>query len=684
MSQSKITCPHCGAGLKSSRTLPVGKQVTCLKCQAPFTISRADGGMELPPEDPTPLPGAPLSNVEIPAAGRQRTCKLHLEDAPAVGVLDIPAAAPIMEDPLPTGIQKNPTTPAPLPVDVPAASFAPAARSFALPIPLPAEPAPLPKQSRGKMAMLIGGAAFCLLAGVVVAWICFFGDSAWEQNASDQSDNADHIFATTFPPQKNKQAARQAQAENESHSIFKEPEQKAPASATPPDDPPKPAASPEDKPAVPAPVKKNALPPHPQQKKIDRAIERGSSYLKGRDTDWLGIKHLHTVGFAALPGLTLLECENKSDDPVVQKVASYIRRPKTVNALNTTYDLSLAILFLDRLGNKQDVPLIQTFALRLVAGQTAAGGWDYYCPVVKEEDAGQLLNFLKDTRPQPQLFNPVEKGGDPKGNPTPAEPKDKSDSKDVTKGPKQPRPELLTEFVRDLPIVQSLVKGKKVSRTGVDDNSNTQFAMLALWAARRHDVPTERTLAFAEQRFLSWQRPNGGWSYRAVTQVTPSMTCVGLLGLALGHGSSDEGLLFAAKKINKEALPKTAKEDPAILNGLRALAKHIGAPHPGDGEKPPMANLYFLWSVERVAVLYNLPTIGNKDWYSWGVSVLLPNQKEDGGWHSAPYPGHGTDPAHDAVDTCFAMLFLKRSNLVSDLTENLMFYMAIPDPGKKR
>src|SRR5208282_4758720 len=48
----------------------------------------------------------------------------------------------------------------------------------------------------------------------------------------------------------------------------------------------------------------------------------------------------------------------------------------------------------------------------------------------------------------------------------------------------------------------------------MDDNSNTQFAMLALWAARRHDVPVERSLALSELRFRVSQLRSGAWAYR--------------------------------------------------------------------------------------------------------------------------------------------------------------------------
>ena len=40
------------------------------------------------------------------------------------------------------------------------------------------------------------------------------------------------------------------------------------------------------------------------------------------------------------------------------------------------------------------------------------------------------------------------------------------------------------------------------------DNSNTQFALLALWAAQRYDVPMERTLRLLVQRFQLSQHPS--------------------------------------------------------------------------------------------------------------------------------------------------------------------------------
>jgi hypothetical protein len=82
-----------------------------------------------------------------------------------------------------------------------------------------------------------------------------------------------------------------------------------------------------------------------------------------------------------------------------------------------------------------------------------------------------------------------------------------------------------------------------------------------------------------------------------------------------------------------------------------------------------------LWCVERVGVLYSLKTIGNKDWYRWGVEALLPSQQGDGSWSGGGY--HGSAPT---LDTAMALLFLKRANLTRDLSESIRLHLGITDP----
>jgi len=180
------------------------------------------------------------------------------------------------------------------------------------------------------------------------------------------------------------------------------------------------------------------------------------------------------------------------------------------------------------------------------------------------------------------------------------------------------------------------------------DNSNTQFAILALWIARKQKLPLDYTFAQVERRFRSAQYPDG-WGYTLLLGAGRgygSMTCVGLLGLAVGRGYAPE---MPATVDRNKLLPS---EDKGITGGLLALGSYLqdptdkrswGAPSPSWGPKGAL-NLYFLWSVERVGVLLNLKTIGGMEWYPWGVDLLLAAQKKDGSWIGR---GNGGSPVID-------------------------------------
>lgn len=380
--------------------------------------------------------------------------------------------------------------------------------------------------------------------------------------------------------------------------------------------------------------------PAMEQARIDAAIEKGVKYLKTHQTlngTW-ATGETYAVGYAALAGLTLLECGVSPKDPVVAKAAGFVRNQHF--KLTSTYESSLSILFFDRL-RAGDLFPIHVMATRLVAAQSSAGGWHYTVPLLPPEDLTRLRVFLEKTRPKSPL------GAAWAG-------------------------ESLPTNLRTIPAVANQGKPKDTATLGAgqDDNSNSQFAMFALWTARRHGIFTELPLLLAYQRYRVSQNVYGGWGYSAaLPSETPAMTCVGLLGLAMGHGSVPDA----------NAGGKTASEDPAIQKGLKALGSHLGALPPAT-VRPPMANLYFLWALERVAMVYNLKTIGGKDWYDWGAHILVPNQLDDGSWRSNHYAG-----ASSTIDTCLALLFLKRSNLVQDLTDNLRRTVIVSDPdaGKK-
>lgn len=398
--------------------------------------------------------------------------------------------------------------------------------------------------------------------------------------------------------------------------------------------------------------------PAVEQKAVDQAIERGVKALRGMQAEngtWLHPE----IGATALAGLTLLECGAKAEDRAVQRAAVAIRKASI--RLTHNYSISLAIFFLDRLGDPSDVPLIESLAVRLLAGQTSTGGWNYYCPPVSEAEARRLEGQL-------------------------------AQRKELIGHNQAPKPGAGKRTVRDLPreIQHQLALLHRLGGAGAvvgSDNSNTQFATLALWIAHRYGLPAQDALKRVEARFRTTQHADGGWGYfdpnmrvrGRMGRSTASMTCAGLLGLAVADGKVSESA--HARRPNTTKPARDFNKDPHIRNGLMALSTTIGTPvgkkRNRQAEHAAIPRVggrtyYFLWSLERVGVALDLKTIGKKDWYGWGAEILLANQQEDGTWRG--------NYADCGADTCFALLFLKRANLVPDLTTQLTG--RVQDPGE--
>jgi hypothetical protein len=386
---------------------------------------------------------------------------------------------------------------------------------------------------------------------------------------------------------------------------------------------------------------------------VDQAVARAAKYLRGLqkpDGSW---PHYQPTGATAMAGLALLEAGVPAADEAIRKAAAVVRERSCKETFN--YSVSAAVMFLDRLGDPQDVPLIQALAVRVLAAQARqgaeAGGWSYDCPAPSAAEVQRLTELLRNRK-------------EPDGKPGPAR-------------QPQPLPQELLDRIDAL-----YAAGGGAAATVVPDNSNTQFSLLALWVARRHGVPVERAFALAEQRLRTTQHASGGWGYKSAragmrtgTDANAQMTCCGLIGLGLAHGAATQ----------KRDLSK----DEAIRKGLVAVAGAVGVPASDLSKVPRLAKgaptqvYYTLWSLERMAVLYDLPTIMGKDWYRWGAQFLLVNQRADGSWQGT-YPEGG-------CDTAFAVLFLKRANVAADLTERIKkdpyrpkFLEGIQDSAPKR
>jgi hypothetical protein len=413
----------------------------------------------------------------------------------------------------------------------------------------------------------------------------------------------------------------------------------------------------------------SSVAPAATPKEIDAAIKKGADHLKAKYARGNGGPATGGdlgIGPTCLTGLALLEAGTPVTDQSLKAITEAVRNA-SYSAVKT-YQVSLCLMFLDRLGDPVDVPLIQVLAVRLLVGQTANGGWGYDCvPAVPAGDV-ERLRALKAEVPPPKT------------------------------------PKLYPEVQR---YAQALA-GARPGTVG-DDNSNTQFAVIGVWLARKHGVPVETALDSIETRFLATQSPRtAGWSYSGGMLAgdtgmggSPSMYCAGLIGLSTGIARREERRHKAEAKKEESLTPPAGpgggpggkgEDDPffnpapkagpdpkkpvrrppdardravmaafAALGGIVAESARAGngalvlANQGGHGHN----DLYFFWSLERACVIYGVEKLGGIDWYEAGAETLVRAQSQDGSWQSSGYADAGT---------CFAILFLCRSNLARDLS----------------
>ena len=224
-------------------------------------------------------------------------------------------------------------------------------------------------------------------------------------------------------------------------------------------------------------------------------VQKGVAFLKQTQgpEGSPGIQRDRARQLLAFGGLTLLECGVPADDPAIQKAADFAR--DRCPHMDRTYPVALFLLFFDRLNDPQDKGRIEELAMRLVASQSAQGGWTYKVPLVTGTNVSALTAFLR------------------------------SAGKDSLAGRKDPTRIYLKALPAKLrnfgPLQTPPSPNPEFFRQG-GDNSNTQFALLALWAARRHQLPVDHSLDLVVRRFRNCQNPDGSFNYAGHTMASPS------------------------------------------------------------------------------------------------------------------------------------------------------------------
>jgi hypothetical protein len=207
------------------------------------------------------------------------------------------------------------------------------------------------------------------------------------------------------------------------------------------------------------------------------------------------------------------------------------------------------------------------------------------------------------------------------------------------------------------------------------DNSNTQFAMLALHEAERVGVEVDDQvwrLAYNYWTQPGMQNPDGGYGYQPGHASTGSMTCAAIAALILARDRLSPG----DAAVIDGRLQCCGNQVPAeSLDGaLQWMVKHFSVSRNPSNDPIGSASwvLYYLYGMERVGRMSGQRLLGDHDWYREGCEHLLAQQRAtlNGSFKGGHFEN---DPV---VATSLALLFLgkgRRPVVISKLQHQ-------PDP----
>jgi hypothetical protein len=187
------------------------------------------------------------------------------------------------------------------------------------------------------------------------------------------------------------------------------------------------------------------------------------------------------------------------------------------------------------------------------------------------------------------------------------------------------------------------------------DNSNAQFAVLALYDAQRAGAKVSReTWELAADYWRRTQNDDGSWGYVPGDVGTGGMTCAGIGGLAISSAALESG--DAAVENGRVICCRPHEDDHKLDQAINWLAERFSVsrnPRAGGGMS---ALYYYLYGLERAGRLTARRFIGQHDWYREGAEFLVRDQDSlshywEGSWHAERNPH---------ISTSMALLFLSK------------------------
>src|SRR6185295_17715943 len=400
------------------------------------------------------------------------------------------------------------------------------------------------------------------------------------------------------------------------------------------------------------------------QIKVDMAIEKGIKYLKANNASHLGSRD--HVGRKMSNRELVLFTYVHSDVPETDADFKTLFDDMMKDKLEATYCVSLQAMVLEEVERVKYQKRIAQCAKFLVDNQGPQGFWSYGSPSIYVEDITYDVPKRKD----------VASGG---GTTNPG-------------GVKQF--ELPVPGQKTKPKVTNKIKIKKDRDGEGHDNSNTQYAALGCRACVDSGIQFEEKVVDLAMKWLrdcqkkekepaedliegGVNGPDGAGGKpgvasggggatvagpsRVARKASPQGWCYSDHNDHKAYGSMTAGAIGSLAiwdyiKDADDGKKRSWKNDTDVHEGLVWLGKNFSVTYnPGPYEHAKMEEnskhqyLYYMYAMERAGMNYGTEMMGTHKWYPEGAKVLIETQSAAGSW------GDGT------VDTCFAILFLKRA-----------------------
>ncbi|MCA9040541.1 MAG: DUF4159 domain-containing protein [Planctomycetaceae bacterium] len=202
------------------------------------------------------------------------------------------------------------------------------------------------------------------------------------------------------------------------------------------------------------------------------------------------------------------------------------------------------------------------------------------------------------------------------------------------------------------------------------DNSNTQFALLALRDAAHAGARVDReTWEKSLKHFRGTQFRDGSWGYfYGGATGYGSMTVAGISSYVICRS-----MLAEEDNLKADGTPDCCgqrEEEDTLERGINWMTRHFDVD--ANPAKSGYFLFYYLYGLERAGRLSGIRFFGNHDWYREGATFLVANQsRQDGSWFLRE------DHLNPVLNTSFSLLFLSKG--MSPVLFNKLKY-GKPDP----